>query len=397
MQLVVTKFGGSSLANGEGRRRALDIIRDHRQHQKNVLVVVSAMGRKGEPYATDTLISLLEETNASFSRREQDLLLSCGEIISAVIMAEALRSNGIEARSYTGGQAGLITDNNQGQTQIKRVYPVRLICDLEAGIVPVVAGFQGITWEGEVTTLGRGGSDTTATALGIALEAEEVEIYTDVRGIMTADPKKVPRARLLKEISFNDACEMSYQGARVIHSRAVELAKNYNIPIRVKNTFTGESGSVICDGSSSRASDQPVTGLASRSEVIFVQLRAEKGCQRQDNIFTQLAEAGISLDFINLRQEGISFLIDRDKLEQAERVLREQEYSYQIDSSLVKVSIIGGGMTGLPGVMARIVNALSDEGIEIYQITDSHTTISCLVHKEEEHRALNVLHNAFNL
>lgn len=394
MALFVVKFGGSSLSTPEGIKRAIAIIKRHREKRSKLVLVVSAMGRRGDPYATDTLLLMLKEVHSFYSQREMDLLLSCGEILSAVLMTERLRRVGIRARSFTGGQAGIITISSSSGNSIKEIYPHHLFKELELGGIPVVAGFQGITWDGEVTTLGRGGSDTTATALGAALKADMVEIYTDVEGLMTGDPQVISRVKILERVNFHEACEMSYQGAKVIHSRAIEIAKKYQIPVRVASTFIQREGSIIQGG---EVVDRPVTGLASRSDVVFFSLRNDVNRRDVQEVFSSLARGSISLDFINLHQWGISFLVHGERGEKTREILENEGFDFQVLKDVVKVSIIGGGMTGLPGVMARMVESLGSVSVEILQATDSHTTISCLIKEDKERIALRALHTSFGL
>lgn len=249
MRIIVQKFGGTSVATPLQREKAARKVMESRANGYSPVVVVSAMGRKGEPYATDTLLGLIKDIHENADPREQDLIMSCGEVISTVIMTETLRKMGCDAVGLTGGQAGIITDESFGNTRIVEVHPQRVMDYLKLGKVVVVAGFQGISKSGEITTLGRGGSDTTAAALAVALGAEAVEIYTDVEGVMTADPKMVPEARPLTVVSYSEIVEMAHLGAKVVHPRAVEIAMEGGVPIRIKNTFSDAPGTLVCDSS----------------------------------------------------------------------------------------------------------------------------------------------------
>lgn len=246
MRIAVVKFGGTSVSTGEGRKRAQGHIEDLASSGYSVVTVVSAMGRKGDPYSTDTLLSLLGDVKVS--GREIDLLASCGEIISAVVFSNCLNGSGIISVPLTGGQAGIITDGKHGSGSIMRVEPGHLHELLEKGVIPVVTGFQGITEQGEITTLGRGGSDLTAIALASALSAEVVELYKDVDGVMTHDPKLRPNARVVRHVSANSLMEMSLKGCRLVHSEAVRLAIDRNVSFRLRNNFSGDAGTAVTPG-----------------------------------------------------------------------------------------------------------------------------------------------------
>ncbi|MFW5988448.1 MAG: aspartate kinase [bacterium] len=400
MKKIVQKFGGTSLDTKEKREAAGECIKKAINNNYKPVIVVSAMGRTGKPYATDTLISKAREIHPIINPREKDLLMSCGEIISAVIMVQFLEKIGINSIALTGAQAGIITDNNFGEAEVLTVNPDKINKILLEGKVPVIAGFQGVTEDGEISTLGRGGSDTTASIIAAAINALFIEIYTDVNGVMTADPKKVSSAKILEKISYTEVCELAYQGARVIHPRAAEIAMNENIPIKVKSTFIKGVGTLIQKSAMrSVKRDKPVTGITSRNNIVFINIIPEKPIQfnKYLDVFTVLAKEKISVDFINIRPEGISFIVDDKNKMKVDALLKKGAYIYNISEEFVKVSIVGGGMTGRPGVMAKLVNSLSKSGIEIHQTTDSHTTISCLISKESEELALNTLHSSFDL
>ncbi len=396
MDIIVLKFGGTSLDTPQKREKSAKQILAALGNGFFPVVVVSAIGRKGKPYATDTLIDFALEANASLEAREKDLLMSCGEIISAVIMVQTLKSYNFKAKALTGAQAGIITDNQFGESNIESVKASKVLNLIEDSIIPVIAGFQGISAHGEITTLGRGGSDTTAAVMAAAVNAKFIEIYTDVAGVMTADPSKVNEARTIEKASYNEVCELAYQGARVIHPRAAEIAMQENIPIKIKTTDSQKAGTVI---NKYIKSDRPVTGVTSRSDIIFVKIFSskEKEYATELKIFKILADNKISVDFINIRPEAISFIVKKSLKEKIINILNNTDMKFQVADNFVKVSVVGGGMTGRPGIMARIVEALKKNKIAIYQTTDSHTTISCLLAKNVEKIALNTLHNTFNL
>ncbi|MGJ7045592.1 aspartate kinase [Thermoanaerobacterium xylanolyticum] len=396
--IIVQKFGGTSVSTSERRNMAVSKVVDAIEQGFMPVVVVSAIGRSGDPYATDTLINFAKSIYKDTPKRELDILMSCGEIISSVIFSNVLMSKGYKSKVFTGGQAGIITDDNFGDAEIIRVEPQYLIDALNQNIIPVVAGFQGITVDGDITTLGRGGSDTTAALLGEALKAYAVEIYTDVDGIMTADPRIVSNAHILKRISYNEVFQLAEQGAKVIHPRAVEIAMRGNIPLVIKNTMSDSPGTIITQYNNVYNniydSDNLVTGIANmnnRVQVIIELNRDDK------DIFGKIAEAKISIDLINVFPDRKIFTISEADLSKLETLLKENDVKYAIKKNCSKVSIIGNRIRGVPGVMARIIKALSDNNIEIFQTADSHNTISCLVSQDKADIAVKVLHDEFKL
>ena len=399
MNVIIQKFGGSSLATLDDRKTACQQIIKAIEAGYKPVVVVSAMGRAGAAYATDTLLDLPGDRK-NLSARQQDLLASCGEVISSVIIAGQLTELDYPAQSLTGGQAGIITDDNFGASRIIAVKPDWVVNLLKKDIIPVVAGFQGISQDGEITTLGRGGSDTTASALGYALDADKIDIFSDVDGLMTADPSIYRDAENLKEVTFTEACELAYQGAEVIHPRATEFAQAGNIPLRIRaaNNLDDNNATVIKD-SRELNKDRPVTGLAVRRQVSFIEIMPDSKNDYETGLksFRLLADNGISVDMINIRPEKISFIVDSPDLSRAVNLLDSSGFSYHNSDKFCKVSIVGSGMTGLPGVMSRIVDALNTAGIKIYQTTDSHTSIACLIEKRSEEAAISALHEAFKL
>ena len=400
MKIIVQKFGGTSLDTAEKRGLAVEHIKSAKELGYLPVVVVSAMGRAGKPYATDTLIEIAEEACFNINPREKDLLMSCGEIVSAVVMVQSLQKTGLAATALTGAQAGIITNDNFGEAEITKVDPMRIVRYLKEGIIPVLAGFQGITADGEITTLGRGGSDTTASVVAAAIDALYIEIYTDVEGVMTADPNLVENARILDKVSYNEVCELAYQGARVIHPRAAEIAMKENIPIKIKSNFNKNSGTLIHNqGLRGIKGNRPVTGVTSRRNIAFIKISPQKPAEYATGliVFKILASHGISVDFINIHPEVISFVVEARNSEKVKQLLEKYDFVFEFNDGYVKVSVVGGGMTGRPGVMARLVEALNQEEIEIYQTTDSHTTISCLIRIEQEKESLNALHKAFKL
>ena len=316
MKIIVQKFGGTSVANEESRLAVKNKIQQAIHNGYSPVVVVSAMGRKGAPYATDTLIDVLKEENISVNVREMDVMMCCGEIISSCIMAAHLQKHGINAMALTGGQAGIITDSQFGAARIKNINVSNLHHLLESGIIPVVCGFQGVTEDNhKFTTLGRGGSDTTAAALGAALHADFVEIYTDVDGIMTADPRVVEKATILQQISYAEVCQMAHNGAKVIHPRAVEIAMSSNVPLIVKSTFSEAPGTIITNersagalGSDVAISDNMASGVASLSDLAQFRITLNpEDMSAGRKLFEDLAAAGISVGSLNLSEKEAMF------------------------------------------------------------------------------------------
>jgi aspartate kinase len=402
MRIVVQKFGGTSVARPETREMAAQKIINAQKSGFKSVVVVSAIGRKGEPYATDTLIDFAQGVYRDTHPRELDIVMSVGEVISTVIMANTLRSKGYDAVAVTGRQAGIITDENYGNAEILDVKPDYIIHALEKGKIPVVAGFQGATEAGEITTLGRGGSDTTASVLGEALKAESIEIYTDVDGIMTADPRIVANASMLRHISYSEIFQIADQGAKVIHPKAVEIAMRSGIPVVIKNTMSNSPGTVISSHqgrkqlAQSRKSGQLITGIAhitGRTQFII-----ETGSMTdQNDILLHLADNGISIDIINIFPDKMVFTIDGHAAGKALDILNEKNTPCRIIENCSKISAVGDQMRGVPGVMSRIIKALTIRQIEVLQTSDSHTTISCLVHGEDTIQAVLALHDEFKL
>ncbi|ASS75588.1 aspartate kinase [Tumebacillus algifaecis] len=402
MRILVQKFGGTSVATRAIREQAIEHILDARSLGYSVVVVVSAMGRKGDPYATDSLISLIDEQDR-ISRREADLLMSCGEVISSVVFAGHLRAHGVEACALNGGQAGITTNDDFSNAQILTINPKRILQELEQDRVVIVTGFQGWTKDYETTTLGRGGSDTTATALAVALDAEVVDIFTDVEGIMTADPRIVDDARRLRAVTYSEICNLAYQGAKVIHPRAVEIAMQKNIPIRVRATSSKDEGTLVTsqtetDRIEGELRDQLVTGITQTANVTQIKVFAEpNNSGMQLNVFQAMAEHNISVDFINVNPRGVAFTVSDSDTDKALQVLQNMDFHPEATRGCAKVSVVGAGIAGVPGVMALILGAIHAEGIEILQSADSHTTIWCLVRGDDMAQAVRALHNKFEL
>lgn len=400
MHIIVQKFGGTSVATEESRAQVVQKIKAVLEQGEKPVVVVSAMGRKGAPYATDTLIEFVTNTSGEMTPQASDLLLSCGEIISAVTMATLLEAHGIKAKPFTGGQAGIMTDNYFQNADLLCAKTENLLKALEEGFVPVVAGFQGMTMDGQVTTLGRGGSDTTAAMLGASLKAERIEIFTDVDGIMTADPRICGKAKIIPAISYMEVFQMADSGAKVIHPRAVEYAMRANVPLVIKNTFDNEKGTYILQNvkdvvTKEEQQTHVITSVAHRYDRVQFTIHNQE--DEQEDLLSLIAEENISIDLINIFPQSKVFTIDVKDEKALCALLTTKGYQYEVITDCAKVTAIGERMTGVPGVMARIVKALSKEKIEIYQTADSLTTIACLIKADKVPQAIDVLHDEFHL
>jgi aspartate kinase len=394
--IVVQKFGGTSIATPDTRQKVVEKIIGLKAKGNKPVVVVSAMGRSGDPYATDTLMNQVLTANAQAKQRDLDIISSCGEIISGVVLANLLISKGHDAVFMTGGQAGIITDSNFGKASILKIDPSNIIEAVNSGKIPVVAGFQGTTEKGEVTTLGRGGSDTTAAAVAAALRAKAVEIYTDVDGIMSADPKVVGDARLLTNITYFETLEMANNGAKVIHPRAVGIAMENNIPMYIKNSFNDNPGSCI---SNTIKAGKTVTAVASLPGVSQITLEFPDFYEKESELkfFELLADEGISIDLINIFPDRKVFTIDSKHVDTVVKHMETGGLRYSVLKRCAKVTAIGAGITGVPGIMANIMRALAESEVKILQTSDSLITISCLVPEEDRTKAVKSIHDKFNL
>jgi len=402
MALIVQKYGGTSVAGAERIKHVARRIAATKDKGNQVVVVVSAMGD-----STDELIKLAYQVAGEPSERELDLLLSTGEIVASTLLAMALRDMGYEAISLSGAQAGIHTDSAHRRARILKVETRRVIKELEKGKIVIVAGFQGVTGEMDITTLGRGGSDTTAVALAASLGASLCQIYTDVDGVYTADPRLVPEAGPLAEIGYEEMLELATYGAKVVHPRAVELGELYHIPILVASSFSDKPGTLIHGGASMEVRNK-VTGIAHDldvAKITVVGVPDRPGIAAA--IFQPLAQAGVSVDTIvqNASIEHITdltFTVAKGELKEAMRVV--EPIARQIkareclsDSRLGKVSIIGTGMQNTPGYAARMFAVLSERGINIQLITTSEIRITCIIDEAKVEEAVRTLHRAFEL
>jgi len=401
--IIVQKFGGTTLSGPTAFASIEKIIRRQIENGHKIVAVVSAMGRgpksnyAGDPYATDTLLSLLPKSPEYICLREKDLMMSCGEIISAVALACFLRKSGISARARTGIEAGIITDNNSCNAKILAVIPGRILNDLQIMDVVVVAGFQGISMSGRLTTLGRGGSDTTAIAIGHALNAETVEIYTDQKGIYSADPKEVPQAAHLDILNARDIIHMSWAGAEVLHPRAAELIDQYKVNVvlgQIENKHAATVISVDNEFESSRI----VTAIAHSPDVTQFTIKRDSGDSdqlRMLDAFETVTNVSASMDMFTVTEDLIRFTVLSEKAGLVSAALSRRKHTSTTLSPCRKVSIVGSRMHGISGVMARFARALIKAEIQILQTVDSHATISALVNSKNAVKAQQVLHDEF--
>ena len=408
MALIVQKFGGSSVADAEGMKRVAARIVATKKAGNQVVVVVSAMGD-----TTDELIDLANQVSPIPPGRELDMLLTAGERISMALLAMAINNLGFEAQSFTGSQAGVITDSTHGKARIIDVTPGRIREAIDGGNIAIVAGFQGISQDTkDITTLGRGGSDTTAVALAAALEADVCEIYTDVDGIFSADPRAVPSARKLETVTYEEMLELAAAGAKVLHLRCVEYARRYNLPIHVRSSFSPLEGTWVVEnhpegGTMEQAIIAGVAHDKSEAKVTIVGVPDRTGVAAR--IFQALADNDLNIDMIvqNVSAAAtgltdISFTLPKADGVEATTVLKKIQgevgfASIQYDDTIGKLSLVGAGMRSHPGVTATFFAAMSDSGVNIEMISTSEIRISIIVRESDLERAAKAAHTAFGL
>lgn len=400
MSIVVQKYGGTSVRTESSREMIIENVKKMIQQNKQVVLVVSAIGRMGAPYATDTLIDMVSQIGIEANKRELDLLMSCGETISSVILANTLKSHGIDAVALTGFQAGILTTSNFGSASIVNINPQRICHFLDQNKVVVVAGFQGVDSEGDITTLGRGGSDTTAAALGEALNADLIEIYTDVDGIMTADPRVVDKANVLESVTYDEIYQMAVYGAKVVDHNAVAIARRAKKPLVIKNTFSSAEGTVIADEKQLKdmlkESKKLITAITSHDNVVQVNIEVEQG-EASEALLNALEDHNIPMDMINFFENRKIFTVSLANKEKLSEILEELALKHSYSEECSKLTVVGYKIHIVPGIIKRTVMSLTKKDIEILQSTDSNTTISFLVKKEHAKRAVQILHNEFQL
>ena len=451
MKILVQKFGGTSVDRSEHRALAARKVIQAQDAGYSPVVVVSAIGRDGAPYATDTLVKVLRDIDPQVAPapRELDMMMACGEIISTVVFAHTLQTLGYKAIALSGGQAGIITDPEFGNARIQEIRPHYIHRLLVQGYIPVVCGFQGTTdpndeyEHGAITTLGRGGSDTTASALGVALQANAVEIYTDVDGVKTADPSLVPNARTLDECTYEEVAEIAHQGAKVVHPRAAEIAMDHNIPLWVKSTFSDALGTRITGDEAPGAVHRRLTGITHTGKIVYIRLEIENTAHRpqvEREVYRMMARTGINIYLVSFSKNALSFGVPRDLfpiardlldgmvvpvefdeadadgklaayyifkfsegldlaysvqrplLKAVEKRVRIVDVPGTVTENLTMVSVIASSHRLVPGVMAKIYETLTTAGIAVHQTADSEMSASCLVPESEVKRAVRLLH-----
>jgi len=400
-KILVQKFGGTSVANPERIEAVADIVAHTLDGGNIVLVVLSAMGEE-----TDKLINLAKQIQPNPNLREYDALVSTGEQVSVALMAMALNKRGLKAKSYSAFQLGIKTNKTHGEAKIVDVKVEKIKKQLNKGVIPVIAGFQGMNDEGDITTLGRGGSDTTGVALAVALNAHECQIYTDVDGVFTTDPRICENARLLNQVSFDEMLELSSSGAKVLQLRAVEYASKHNMPIRVLSSFSDSKGTLVEER---EEMERPVvSGISSVDSEAKLTIRGVPDLPGiAAKILGPISDSGIDIDVIvqNISDENttdFTFTVDKKDTSEAEKILQKTSESLgggliEVDDDIAKVSIVGRGMRGQSGIASKMFQSLADHEINILMITTSEIKISVVIKKDLMKKAVNALHDTFEL
>ena len=395
-RVAVLKFGGTSVATHERSAIAIRRVCDARDSGFDTVAVVSAMGRAPEPYATDSLLALVDGRGGTANA---DVLLSAGELIAAAVVADELCRAGIDAVALTGAQAGIVTDAHHGDATILRVEPHAVREVLDRNGVAVVAGFSGASERGEITTLGRGGTDLSAIAIGHALDAERVDIYTDVSGAMTGDPRRIPGARTIERASLSEMAELAEHGAKVMHHKAAAYAGRTGTNYSIKG-LDSDRGTLVDEAFDHH---RPVTGVTSSGRLTWVRVirgDIESPARRMETeleMFRRVADAGISIDQVTINQAGVAFVVEGDRGAELRRLLGDLNLAVRVREGCSKVSVVGTGMRDAPGVVWQVVDALSRANVEIIHCTDSNVTISILVPAADATRSEIAVHEQFAL
>ncbi len=405
-KIIVQKFGGTSVADTDKIKNVAKIVIREKENGNDVVVVVSAMG-----HTTDYLVKMAKDLSSTPSAREMDMLLSTGEGVSIALLAMAIQAQGYDAVSYNAMQVGIMTENVHSKARIVGIKTDKLKQNLKEGKIIVIAGFQGVTENGEITTLGRGGSDTSAVALAAALNAERCDIYTDVEGVYTTDPRVVPHASKLKEISYEEMLELAHAGANVLHPRSVETAKLNNVPLRVRSSFNLNDLGTLILGVDKMELNKPVAGVAqdlSQARIVVCDVPDKPGVAAK--LFSKLAKENISVDMIIQsyarkvsNTNDIAFTVEKTDLDKTVAALKALKSEIgatgdiEVDENIAKVSIVGAGMIDRPGVASTMFETLAENGINIRMISTSEIKISCLVNKDQASKAVKALHSVFQL
>ena len=404
-KIIVQKFGGTSVADTDKIKNVAKVVIREKENGNDVVVVVSAMG-----HTTDHLVKMAKDLSPNPSGREMDMLLSTGEGVSIALLTMAIQAQGYEAISFNAMQVGILTENIHTKARIVNIRTEKLRKNLDEGKIIVVAGFQGVTEDGEITTLGRGGSDTSAVALAAALNADRCDIYTDVEGVYTTDPRVVPKASRLEVVSYDEMLELAHAGANVLHPRSVETAKQFSVPMRVRSSFKLDNMGTLIVGVKNMELYQMVAGVAAdltQARIVVCDVPDTPGVAA--SLFRNLADENISVDMIIQsyarkisNTNDIAFTIDKNDLPKTLSVLDELKTTLKatdikVDDDIAKVSIVGAGMIDRPGIASTMFETLANLGINIRMISTSEIKISCLVDKVEAQRAVQELHKVFEL
>ncbi len=395
MEFILQKFGGTSVQTKNSRLMCINKIKESITNGNKLIVVISAMGRKNDPYSTDELLGLVSDDFKKNNPLYLDKLISCGEIISSIVFTSELQANDVNAVPLIGQDIGILTDNNFGNAKILDINTSNIEKLLSLNIVPIVAGFQGVTKDGDITTLGRGGSDISAVKLAAVLNCDKVEFFKDVNGLMTVDPKLVSSAKSINEISYEELFELSIYGNNIIHPQAVKIAMDENIPIVIKNTFNDFKGTII-------------TNTVPKDEDFFKGITYLKDCIqikifRNDNmdnenyykVFQKISNENITIDFINVFLDHKVFTIHKNDFDQLKEILNNYKLRYEILQNCSKIGVVKANIKNVSIVMARLIESLHKENIEVLQTNHSNMSIWILVKNEDLATSLNLIHNNF--
>lgn len=395
MKLILQKFGGTSLRNKNSRLMCINKIKECVAKGNKLILVISAIGRKNEPYSTDELLSLVSEDFKKRNSSSLDKLVSCGEIISSIVFASELQDNNIEAFPLIGKDIGILTDNNFGNAKILNIDTLNIEELLSKNIIPVIAGFQGVTIDGNITTLGRGGSDISAVKLAASLKCSGVEFFKDVDGLMTADPRIVSRAKSIDEISYDELFELSVYGNNIIHPEAVKVAMDEKIPITIKNTFNDFKGTVINENFSD--GKNIFKGMNYLKDCVQIKIFKDDNVNNENyyKVFQKISDENIDIDFINIFVDHKVFTIYDGTFERIKQILNEYKINYKVIEKCSKIGIVKANLKNISITIARLIELLHKEGIDVLQTNHSNMSIWILVKNYDLEKGLNIIHDKF--
>ncbi len=395
MGFILQKFGGTSVQTKNSRLNCINKIKQCIENGHKLVVVISAIGRKNDPYSTDGLLSLVSENFKKNNLLHLDKLVSCGEIISSIVFSSELQANNINAIPLTGQDIGILTDNNFGNAKILNINTSKIEDLLSKNIIPIIAGFQGVTSNGDITTLGRGGSDISAVKLASALKCDRVEFFKDVDGLMTADPKIVYSAKSIDFISYEELFELSIDGSNVIHPEAVKSAMEENLPIVIKNTFNNFEGTTINDGSYNDSDF--FKGMTYLKDCIQIKIFKKDNIDNENyyKVFQKISIMNLNIDFINIFVDHKVFTIHRNHFETIEQILKDYKLNYEVFSECSKISIVKSNLKNISITMAKLIELLHKQNIEVLQTNHSKMNIWLLVENKKLEESLNIIHDNF--